>query len=271
MAFEVKQQGSSRVYFALQLIEAIHAADPMAVKLLVQSQNGCLDRDLDRYGWRAIHFAAASGHAAVVDQLLSLGADVHHVSRKGNQLALHLAANRGHAHATELLLAKGADPNVRNGEDWTALQLAAANGHAACVKSLLTHMADPTLLRAPLGSALHMATIGGFPLAVAVLLANGGDPHQVDSSGKTPLDVCTVEVIAKRLRDAAEQRKPTLPPPESSQQPKDTEPVSPLLETTSLTPQGSPSTEERRASGWSRAKPRNTSFIYPPPPSPSRP
>jgi ankyrin repeat protein len=120
-------------------------------------------------GWTLLHLAAFFGHADLVRLLLTLGADLHAVSRNpmanqplhsavaGRRLAvaeallragarvnvpaqtvtpLHLAAHAGHRPLVELLLAFGADTKMRDAHGHTASALAAEQGHTEITELL---------------------------------------------------------------------------------------------------------------------------------------
>ncbi|KAJ6587462.1 ankyrin repeat-containing domain protein [Mycena vulgaris] len=85
--------------------------------------------EADTDGWRALHIAIFKSHRAVVDVLLTAGADVHAMTKKWQSpnhkpsglyqgdgwtgQALHLAAMTGDAHIVAELLARGVDVHAR--------------------------------------------------------------------------------------------------------------------------------------------------------------
>ena len=80
------------------------------------------------------------GHVEVVARLLDAGADVNQPSVDA-KTALMGAAMNGHHAVVELLLSRGADKSLRNAWDETAYQLAEKSltrGHDECARLLVT-------------------------------------------------------------------------------------------------------------------------------------
>ena len=78
------------------------------------------------------------GHVEVVRRLLDAGADVNQPSVDA-KTALMGAAMNGHPAVVELLLSRGADKSLRNAWDETAYQLAETSltrGHDECARLL---------------------------------------------------------------------------------------------------------------------------------------
>ena len=90
----------------------------------------------------ALHYAADAGHASVVAQLLSAGANSAAKDANG-YTALHSAVNRDALDTVNALLAAGADPNARCSVNATPLHLAAYVkfdlGHAVCFFKFALH------------------------------------------------------------------------------------------------------------------------------------
>lgn len=69
--------------------------------------------DVNFYGWPPLVYAAFNGHAAVVDYLLKMGAEVNATTANGST-ALLFASRFGHIQVVERLLHDQADPNITN-------------------------------------------------------------------------------------------------------------------------------------------------------------
>jgi len=82
-------------------------------------------------GWTALHYAAASGDAAIAQLLIERGAKLDALSprQSGAVTPLMMAAREGQDGIVRLLLAKGANAGLKNTEGFTAAQLAKQAGH----------------------------------------------------------------------------------------------------------------------------------------------
>ncbi|MBL7115693.1 MAG: ankyrin repeat domain-containing protein [Kiritimatiellae bacterium] len=120
--------------------------------------------------------AAAKGDLAVIEKLLSAGADVNATSvysgKPGSGCTpLHLAVVSGQLEAAGLLLKKGADINAR-----------AVDQHK--------------------GTPLHWAAFVGRLDAVRFLIKAGANVKEKDANGSTPLGAARVQVIPSADRPA---------------------------------------------------------------------
>ena len=76
--------------------------------------------------------------------MLRAGIPVDACDQEGNT-ALHFAAANGHAQVVELLLDRRCSIDYQSHYCWTALMQASAYAHVAVVKLLLQHKANPNL------------------------------------------------------------------------------------------------------------------------------
>jgi ankyrin repeat protein len=117
-------------------------------------------------GDTALHLAAASHRPAIVERLLSHGADPSARNRRGAE-PLHYAADRapgqerwdpeGQVRVIEQLLAAGAAPDVRDRSGVTPLHRAVRTRSAAAVRALLVGGAEARLPNGNGSTPLHLA------------------------------------------------------------------------------------------------------------------
>jgi uncharacterized protein len=79
--------------------------------------------DVNKTGWTPLHYAATSGHLAIISLLLENSAYIDAESPNGTT-PLMMAAMYGTPEAVRLLLEEGADPKLKNQQNLTALQFA---------------------------------------------------------------------------------------------------------------------------------------------------
>ncbi len=91
--------------------------------------------EINRPGWTALHYAAASGSLAIIRHLLDESAFIDAES-PNKTTPLMMAARGGHDEAVSLLLAEGADVLLTNEAGLTAADFARAQGFGALARSL---------------------------------------------------------------------------------------------------------------------------------------
>jgi ankyrin repeat protein len=79
--------------------------------------------EVNRPGWTALHYAAASGSNDIVHMLLDKGAALDARS-PNNTTPIMMAANGGHILTVKLLLDQGADATLKNDLGMTAVDFA---------------------------------------------------------------------------------------------------------------------------------------------------
>lgn len=167
---------------ALARAESIHdlaAAGNVDRALALLSEDPALVAARDANGRTPLHMATRGGHLAVVDALVSAGADVNAVDRDGTP-PLHSAAYRGHEATLRFLLAYGAQPDARDNRGNTALVYALYASRRANVARLLEAGADVNLNDSFGSPPLHSAVRLGFREEASALLSRGA---LVDATG----------------------------------------------------------------------------------------
>jgi E3 ubiquitin-protein ligase mind-bomb len=123
-------------------------------------------------GKTCLQVAAHQGHQALVEYLLSIGANVNIVDKEGDSV-LHYAAFGNQPEIMRILLQHGANINVLNASHCTALHISAHKKPPHCVRVLLEFNADVNLQDSYGDTALHDA-IGKENTEVVELLCGVG-------------------------------------------------------------------------------------------------
>ncbi|KAK0704394.1 hypothetical protein B0H67DRAFT_557217 [Lasiosphaeris hirsuta] len=129
-------------------------------------------------GWTPLMLAVKREDEPSVSFLLSRGADVNHLS-PDRWTALAEAASRRSTPITVLLLEAGADPEVRAQSDWTPLMYAAYRGDTEAVDLLLRAGASFDEISARDETAMLLAAASGSPAVVRRLLDAGCSPEPI--------------------------------------------------------------------------------------------
>ncbi len=165
------------VSVASELIDATRAGDTERVARLLTDRPELNEATGD--GMTALHWAAQSGHDAIVQSLLDAGAEVDPFTRIGSYTPLHIASGQANDTIVRMLLQAGADVNaITTNSHATALHLAAqAVGGADSVKALLEHGADVNAKEGAAGQTpLMFAASKNRVESVELLLEAGADP-----------------------------------------------------------------------------------------------
>ncbi|WP_052316087.1 ankyrin repeat domain-containing protein [Desulfomonile tiedjei] len=113
-------------------IKAARTGDLVRIhQLILQGANP----DADLEGIRPLAAAALAGHVAIVELLLSQGAQLNRTDQFGNTPLME-AALAGHREVVQLLLKRGAEIEARNIDGETALLRACMWGHTDVVELL---------------------------------------------------------------------------------------------------------------------------------------
>lgn len=153
-----------------QFAQAVRSGDTELVNQLLEQD---LDMDVDSPVFdnkkTPLHYAAFYGYPAIVEALISRGANVN---AKDNSLftPLHWAATEGHGDVISLLLKNNADVNATNKEGKTPLHLAAEKGNSEIVGLLLgAPEVDPSIQDKDGKTPLTKALEGDHAVAASLL------------------------------------------------------------------------------------------------------
>ncbi len=135
-----------------------------------------------------LHKAVEAGDKAVVELLISLGADVNATSKNGCS-PLHDAAIGGHMDIAQLLIAHGANVDARSANGCTPLHDATFKGNAEMAKLLIANGANVNASSDIGNTPLHNAAYHGYQDITDLLITNDANPDVKNKDGKTPLDV----------------------------------------------------------------------------------
>jgi ankyrin repeat protein len=125
----------------------------------------------DAHGFTALDWAARTGRAEAIAELIRAGADaeLHDSGPNGWTPMLH-AVHKDQLGSVRALLAADADVNGRGDNGLTPLMLAAAQGETEIVEELLQAGANPRLHGPIRWTALEQAVANGHPKVVDALL-----------------------------------------------------------------------------------------------------
>lgn len=111
------------------MIAALQSDTPAALALIEKGAQ------INRPGWTALHYAAASGSVAIIRRLLEEAAFIDAES-PNRTTPLMMAARGGHAEAVRLLVEEGADLTLKNELGLTAADFARAQGHGELARQI---------------------------------------------------------------------------------------------------------------------------------------
>ncbi len=155
------------------LYQAVGAGNRAMVELLL-SRGADVNRDCE-YGKTAVYRAVVEGYQSITELLLAHQADVNVADSRTGQTPLHLAISYGRTKFVQLLLAAGARVNTENYEGRTPLSLAAERSTPEIVKMLLEAKGDPNGGR--LDAPLLIAIANNNAAVADMLLQAGANPN----------------------------------------------------------------------------------------------
>jgi GTPase KRas protein len=147
----------------------------------------------------AIHAAAASGHANIVNFLLKRKSAINAKGPSGTS-PIQIAAAEGHLAVVRLLLHKGAQIDQTSQLHGTALSAAASRGRVEIVRFLLKKEAKVNVVGGPYGNALQAAAWVGSAPIVEALLGAGADINARGDGDCTALQIAAFAGHANVIR-----------------------------------------------------------------------
>ena len=161
--------------YSQDIHQAVRQGDLNKVKTLLENNPGLINAQ-DVRGCTPLHYAAGSGHKAVIVLLLEKGGKVDLKNNSGD-IPLHWAAYEGHTEVAELLIEKGArvDAPDRNGR--TPLHMAVVKGNAELADLLLEKDAKINSKDKEGKSALDFARQYMHPKLVNLLITNRAEAY----------------------------------------------------------------------------------------------
>ncbi|MBN2683397.1 MAG: ankyrin repeat domain-containing protein [Bacteroidales bacterium] len=144
--------------------------------------------------------AAANGDLSKVNSFIKKGGDVN-TKNNLKWTALSYAAKFGHLDVVKVLIENGANINYKNNTGFTPVVIAFLNNQESIFKYLIEKGADVNIKDMVGMSVLAYAVKENKLNAVKYLVEQGkANVNIKNSSGRTPMDVCTNDEISKYLR-----------------------------------------------------------------------
>ena len=208
-----------------------HPGDPGEVKQNVSFMSACAGDLLDEVeqhlqrpqdpdvsdinGRRAIHFAAANGHAECVRLLVEAGANREAADKVCGATPLHLACLAGHPKMVSLLLELGAQTDLATQEDgstplhWVTETARCRESYLEVLRLLLEAKAQTCKARRDGSSAIHLVSSGGHVEMLRLLRDFGAEVDLPNGDGATALHLAAqdgnLEVVEALLNAGAEK------------------------------------------------------------------
>ncbi len=172
----------------LLLLEAAQKNDSGEVRVLLGL--GAHPNLTEKDGTSALHYAAKSGNADMLDALLEHARIIVDPRDDQGMTPLMEAARSGKGTAIEKLVSRGAQIEAVDDSFRTPLMLAAFAGKSDAVRALLKRGAAPNAKSAKGGyTALHYAVVRSHHVAVVALVEGGADGTIPNDVNLTPLEL----------------------------------------------------------------------------------
>ena len=152
-------------------------------------------------GTTPLFVAAQNGHTDICGLLLAHGSDVNEMNLKAKNTVLHQAAAQGHEAVVEALLSWGTIVNPQDHTGATPLHGACQDGHLACVLALLKAGASVSMPSNDGALPIHMAAQDNRVEIVRILLDNGCSPDMVSCCENTLTTIITPFLLSAEQSD----------------------------------------------------------------------
>ena len=141
-------------------------------------------------GKTALHYAAQTGQAEAIKELINCGATTEPKDKYGKTV-LHYAARSGLVEVIRVLVGPDAKTEATDENGDTALHVAAKYGQVEAIKVLINCDAKTEATDRNGKTALHWSALHGQVEAITVLIENGAEINATDDDGKTALQVAS--------------------------------------------------------------------------------
>ncbi len=174
---------------ALDIHQAAKEGDLAKVKALLEKNTDLINAKNEN-GQTPLHIAASGGQLAVVEFLISQGADIN-LRQNNGATALHFACFGGHRDVVEWLIDNGADVNSKDNNGLTPLRVAVFRSNKEMIALLIEKGAALNAREENGATPLHEACIRGNKDVVELLIEKGANIGIEDDSGNTPLHMAS--------------------------------------------------------------------------------
>uniref|UniRef100_A0A3B4A594 Ion transport domain-containing protein n=1 Tax=Periophthalmus magnuspinnatus TaxID=409849 RepID=A0A3B4A594_9GOBI len=144
-------------------------------------------REKDELGAGPLHHAAAGGHVALIQFIMSVDSELNSSDEQGN-VPLHWAVEKNQAESCKVLMDLGSDPNILNKALLAPLHVAVSKGHNNLIELFMSYNATDCNLQGDLGNTpLILASSLNNAEALSILIKNGARLCQQNRLGHFPV------------------------------------------------------------------------------------
>ncbi|XP_033842208.1 transient receptor potential cation channel subfamily A member 1b [Periophthalmus magnuspinnatus] len=145
-------------------------------------------REKDELGAGPLHHAAAGGHVALIQFIMSVDSEQLNSSDEQGNVPLHWAVEKNQAESCRVLMDLGSDPNILNKALLAPLHVAVSKGHNNLIELFMSYNATDCNLQGDLGNTpLILASSLNNAEALSILIKNGARLCQQNRLGHFPV------------------------------------------------------------------------------------